>query len=1061
MSEARGEPGAGGTSAPRTDAEIVACILAAIEDPFRDAWRQYGEEVWDAIRSALRGATAAHEAALAELGAGDSGAAARYRRIVAAEALAPLGETLGRAAPASSLGALLSLASESARAAAAELPARTDAPLTQAALARRPGLRGRIDVRRLCARALRPLVWRQRRHHVPVAVIARRHLVRIVEPRHARAFEKNQRRVAAWLARLERAWAEWVALVLTPPREPGSAGEPAPVNEGGSARGPRRAVGGTLRPDGLGPRDGIGMLCAAGEVLQRELLALADDFAHAGANEAGAPGTAGGDDGTGAEILRASVAAAGTFLASGPPRPWRGRRGPAGAERWDAWVGEAAARLDLYRVLVGVRLDAESIGRELVAAWRNAVREADAALSGIEAVLHEGRRRARRLARDPKDLQAALEKEQRDTAAALEAPKAVLRDLEPFDAALADAARRAVHRLEALGGEMPEAVRLHGIPEAGREVTRPAAGSRVVRVREIAVRVFGSFGMARIREVPTVVAEALREVGREVAELAEVAAYGYEVALAELSESLDAEPGVRRTLAHASDGLTRAGDKLHLARETLFAAAAAAEARAVAQIDEGVARLVQHTLADRLAAAALRVRSDIEGEVAHGWRRWRRRIARRGTSAVAAMRARGDRGVSLARTLRLLPPVPGDRDRGVPDLDSVSDIVLDLPVVYRRLFSFEPLADPRMLAGRDEALDEVAGLWRAWEADGPGSLLVVSPPGAGVTSFLNVAATRLSQAGPGGVRRTLRERERDEARFARTLATWLGLAAPEDDTGAAGLSELADDVLAAPDGTLPAWVILEGAELLHLRVPEGGRLFERFVTFITRTESRVFWIVSLNAAAWQLIRLRARPFVSGIRRLVLAPFTPDELREVIFARHRRSGIPLRFAEPNTRGAVRLDRWIRARTARKRSRMVEAEYFRRLHRASLGSVRLALVHWLRSADLDSEPGYLVVRPLAAPLPSLDRVHADQSFALKALLEHGTLSQKEFGEVMRTGAADARHTLRSLVEMRLIEAVHEDGDGDAGSSPRGRPRYRIRSLMLGTVGHHLRSLNILHD
>lgn len=1073
MSGPPGETVAAEASALRSDAEIVARILAAVEDPFRDAWRQYGDGVWDAIRGTLRGAAEAHARALAELSANEAGAAgARYRRIVAAEVLAPLGEAVRRAAPASSLAASLSRASEAARAGVTDLPARVDAPLTEAALARRPGLLGRIDVRRLCARGLRPLLWRRERHDVPVAAIARRHLERVMEPRHAQAFEENQRRVAVWLARLERAWAAWVAVVLAPPREPGSAGVSAPAGETGSRATPGGPSGGTDLPDGLGPRDGIATLCAAGEVLQRELLALVDDFAHAGANAAGSagptgtpgaarvPGAVEGGADADTEVLRATVASAGTFVASDPPRPWRGRRGPAGTERWDAWVDEAAARLDLYRVLVGVRLDAEAVGSELVAAWRDAVLEADAALADIDAALRDGRRRARRLARDPNDLHAALEREQRATAETLEEPEAVLRDPGPFDAALADAAGRAVRRLQVVGGELPAAVRLHGIPEAGRQVTRPAAGSRVVRVRGVAARVFGTSRMTRIREAPLVIVEALREVGREVSELSEVAAYGYEVALAELSESLDAEPEARRTLAHATEGLIRAGDKLRLARETLFRAAAAAEARAVAQIDEGVGRLVQHTLADRPAAGALRIRSYLEDEVAHDWRRWRRRIARRSTSAAAALRATGDRGVSLARTLGLRPPVPGERDRGVPDLDSVSDIVRDLPVVYRRLFSFEPLADPRLLAGRDEALDQVSARWRAWEAGGPGSLLVVSPPGAGVTSFLNVAATRLSQAAYGGVRRTLRDREPDEARVTRILAAWLGLAAPDDEPGAASLSELADEVLRAPEGTLPAWVILEGTELLHLRAPEGGRAFERLVTFITRTESRLFWVVSINAAAWQLIRLRARPFVSGIRRLALAPLGPDELREAIFARHRRSGIPLRFAEPSARGAARLHRWLRTRTTRKRSRLTEAEYFRRLHRAALGSVRLALVHWLRSADLESVPGHLLVRPLATPFPSLDGVDVDQSFALKALLEHGTLTPAEFGEVMRTGSAATRHTLRSLAEMRLIEALDEDGTADGGQSPR-EPRYRIRPLMLGVVGHHLRSRNILHD
>ena len=1036
MSRVDGGPDTGAAPAPQSDAEIVARIAEAIEGPFDEAWRRYESDVWHPIRDTLRGAAAAHERALAELGGADPAeGAARYDETVSAEVLAPLGEALRRATPATTLRDALSEAAEAARARAADLPARADVPLTSLALARRPGFRGRLDAKRLCARALRPLVWRRERHDVRVATLARRYLERITRPRHAAAFEDNQRRAAAWLGRLERAWTRWAAVVLTPPPEPAAVGE-------------------EVLPDGPQPRGASGVLAGGGRALQRELAALVDDFTHAGRGAADIAAAAGD------AVLRATVAADGTFVARDPARRARRRDGPAAAESWDARVDEVAARLDLYRILMRARLDAEAVGRDLTADWLRVARQINAALSEIETALRDGRRRVRRLARDPKRARAALDDEQRTTAAALEGPVGVLRDPAPFRTALSSSTKRATARLQAVGADMPEAVRVHRVPGAGRVVVRPGEGGHLAQVSEAAAQAFDSFRLARLRKAPNVIAEALTKVRGEVRELSEVSEYGYDVSRAELSDGIDEAPEVRRALAPATEGLGRADDKLRGVRAMVFRAVAAAEATASAEISEGVGWLVQRTLADRLAAGLLRARSYLGGEVAHDWRRRRRRIARGRRSVVAAARRTRARAVSLARTLGLRPPVKDAGDRGVPEWVSVSDTLRDLPPVYRRLFSFEPLTDVRRLAGREQALADIAAFWREWEVGGPGSLFVVSPASAGVTTFLNLAATRLSASAPGGVRRTLRERERDEARFAGRLAAWLGLEAPSDADGAGSLSSLAEEVLRAPEGAIPPWVILEGAELLHLRVPGGCRLFESFVTFITRTQPRVLWIISLNAAAWQFIRLRSPGVVSGIRRLTLDPLGPDDLRDAIFARHRRSGIPLRFAEPPARGAARLLQRLHARhPTEKRRKMVEAQYFRRLHRASLGSVRLALVHWLRSADLDSVEGHLVVRPLTAPTPSLDRLTADQSFALKALLNHGTLTSAEYGEIMRARPAAALHMFRALAELRLIEAVRETEDGDGGLTRRDAP-HRIRPLVLGIVCEHLRSRNILH-
>ena len=305
------------------------------------------------------------------------------------------------------------------------------------------------------------------------------------------------------------------------------------------------------------------------------------------------------------------------------------------------------------------------------------------------------------------------------------------------------------------------------------------------------------------------------------------------------------------------------------------------------------------------------------------------------------------------------------------------------------------------------------------------------------------------------MRRVLRARSREEASLAGRIALWLGL------DGTETLDDLAKRVTASPGGSMPRLVILEGIEHLHMRGPGGGRLFRRFMTFVSRTESRIFWILSMTSSAWQLARTRAPAMAGEMRQLVLHPLSPNELRQAITARHLRSGLPLQFVEPRAGADALRTRARRIHTTDRQQQLIEKDYFERLHRASLGSIRLALFHWLRSADFTTVEGNLLVCPLEPLSPPTDMLDLTQSFALKAILDHGTLTASEYCEVLRTSAEECAHTLRSLEESHFIEAARSPKE-EPPSSGELTPelRYRLRPMMTGAVIAYLRSRNIVH-
>lgn len=1016
-----------------TDAEIVGSIARAVHEPFAAAWRRHDEEDLGRVRRTLEQAVTAHEsslAAFAEATDSDNGsldavsarqALVEYRRDVARNVLKPVHLVLRHGTLAVKLHRALVSADNAAREAVRELEEVAEAPVSPDALATAAGLGPATAVRRLWARLLRPVVWRHEVHEVKVRSVARRYLEGDVVPRQRRAFRAGQRGRAGWLGRVERAWAAWTRAVLLPPRR----------GAGGEAPGVVEVV-----------RAGAD----AGAALQSELVAIGD----------GVGWGEGGDFRRSSEVLAATVAVAGTFVAPTPsPPPTRllsDDRELALARRWDDWAAQAAARLRLHRGLLAMHAAAGAISSRLLGHWRETIRGAHAVLDRIAAVLDGGVARAKALQDDDDGLRGALEAERGQTARALDGLITTLNDTGPFLRDLARHAEEAVEDLVAMYQQLPE-VTLHDLPDSGETIRHPGRDSRLVETRGLAVQAFDTLRMERIRTAPSVVAEAMNRAGGSVRDLGVVSDYGYEAAIGGLEDAAIRDLDHARALV--TDGLSRAGDKLAVARAELRQGLESASDRVREEVMEGAARLTRRVTADRLRAGYLDARTYLASEVARDWKQRRERVAAGWRRAWERARSLGRRFGGLLVALGLRPQPKRTSERAENTLASAAEFIRTLPVVYQRLFAFAPLTDPQFLAGRDDDLAEAEASWARWKAGGPGCLLVITPPGAGITSFLNVAATRLSEEAPRLVRRVLRERIHEEESLAGQLARWLGL------DGTTSLDQLAQMVTAAPEGSIPRLVILEGVEHLHMRSPGGGKLCRRFMTLVSQTESRIFWVLSMTSSAWQLVRTRAPEMAGETRQLALRPLSPNELREAITSRHLRSGLPLEYVEPRAGADALRTRARRIHATDRQQQLIEKDYFERLHRASLGSIRLALFHWLRSADFTTVEGSLLVRPLDPLSPPTDTLDLTRSFALKAILDHGTLSTGEYCEVLRTSARECAHTLRSLEENHFIEACRFPNDEPpAPGEPAAETRYRLRPLMTGAVITHLRSRNILH-
>ena len=965
-----------------------------VPDSFAEAWADYAE-AWAPVRRAMEQAVAAHEAALGELQVsqlvepGEEGlpragqrARTRYRAQVAAEVLGPVHAALSGVEMATELEAALHAAAEGVRASLPELEAAE---------------RRRVE---------RTLLAVQRR-----------------------AFRTSQQRRARWLGRLERAWHDWVSVLLLPPSDR------------------------TAEQEDPGSNDQKGVHVEAAASLQQTLAALTEQIEetiHGGEANASVS----------QRIWRASADVAGLLRGNRLAGSSDGRRDTELARRWDARADETTARVALYREFLALRSEVDALQSRTVQGWQRHASAVEAVLDRFSAELAAGRQRALSLGDAPGDeagvaaLLDGLRAEKERTGRALQHVADALPAPDTLLANLTEDVEEAVRSLLDAAGEVPEEFSVHDVPESGDRHRRPGGDARTVRLREAALQAFDALRVERIRAAPSVTEQAMDGIGVGVAQLCEVAAYGYEAAIAEVSEGKGSGP--REQVGPVTAALSRAEERLREEGLALRDAIDRAEARLNREVRAGFHQLVRRVLADRLKAGYLDARSYLAEEVAEDLDRWRGRTADLRRRTARGLQAGRRRLAPMASVLGISRQSPADTaGRAVAIAD---EVIERLPVVYRRLFAFEPVTDPRLLAGRDDALAGVSAAWERREAGDHRSLLVVAAPGAGITSFLNIAAHRLavavrrSETASAGVRGVFLERVHEELNLAALLGEWLGI------NGAGNLEELAGSVLEAPADELPPAVVLEGLEHLHMRVEGGAALFERFLTFMSCTESRVFWVVGMSSSAWQLIEKRSASVAADLERMVLQELSSGDLREAILARHRLSGLPLRFAAPQRKQDILRRRARQLRGNSRQQQLIESDYFQRLHRASMGSIRTAMFHWLRSADFEAIEGSLLVKPLESRTPLMSGIDLSQSFALKAFLDHGTLTVGEYCEIARAPQREGFHLFRSLVDLHVIEATGAGSAADSGTA--APPRYRLRPLMAGAVAAHLRSLNILH-
>jgi hypothetical protein len=1030
-------------------------LALATVRPFEEAWEDLEARLGPPLREAFAEAAGAHRAAVEKAGlAGPSPTTAaacsttfvRYVRGVANDVLRPLLAVLDAHVPPTVLHRTLSEAAKKAEDASRELPEGESMPWEDA-LAPDPADRLTRALGKRLARVLSSARKPEGQRDAPIRGIALHHLQERVLPGQSAAARMALQSWARWFAAQELTWSDWAVTVLGALLDEEAArGQEAQEDDDEASESQEEP-----RPE----RASWAAVVAMTRRLQAHLDDQSERDLHAEVRAEASRRLAEGQG-----PMRADLAVSGSFLFRPGPlpetlSPWKDLR--PGIEGWRPWHARGLDRLRLHQALLHLILGASAIQNRLADQVRGSLQ------TSLVARPVDGSQAFHRLKEEldgegpdpPGGLAARLEQRSAEAEALLRSFVAPP-DEEDVLTPVLGFTESAVDGLHGLLRQVPDSLTLRPLPAAEDDLRRPRVDPHVIRLRETARQAFDALRMERIRTSPRVIAQAVETATAQLSELHDVVAFGFEAAGKELSEG---EEGAEdRALTLAAGGLRRTAEALASLPSVMDRARADMADTVAGELSRGSAYVVDRALARRMQGQLLEARSRLRSnlrerlELAAPWMdRWLRilravwlRSRRRGLRLRRRIRSLlRTRDETHARTVRLRPP------------SLQAGAIEAVPLVYRRLFTFDPVSDANLLAGRDVELAEAEESWKRWWEGFGMPLIVTGPPGGGVSSFLGALASRLVARDASVVRASFDRRFGVEAELCAWIASLLGVEAPET------VDELATRVLEADRGAVPDVCILDGLEHAYLRTPGGTDLVERLMTFMAETEPRVFWMASLTRSAWQLVQKSEPTASSQVEAVELAPLTVEGLRAAVLARHRRSGVPLHFQEP-TRGRHILRRRLRRAHGEARHRLLETDYFERLHRSSMDNLRLAFFQWLKTADFGHKKGGLQVRPLQTlTFPYLESLDLTQNFTLKAFLEHRTLTLREHDTVFRIPRQESFQIFESLRNRHIIEPLPADGE-DRGVSDilREELRYGISPLLTGAVATHLARRNIVH-
>ncbi len=629
------------------------------------------------------------------------------------------------------------------------------------------------------------------------------------------------------------------------------------------------------------------------------------------------------------------------------------------------------------------------------------------------------------------------------------------------DRALASPGTRQWARLQELIEELPESFSIHSQKEDPSTPITPEKTPLIIRLRDVTKVALDPPFPDQLRNSAAPLRQRIPSVWAETEQILHIIQYNFDA----YADELESEEGEENATELVNDGIRRSEETLDELTESLREPWDTFASSVFDTFEEDWADLHRRVRSRAVLEEKLvGIRTRIDREIETGWRTAKlwgtrrfeigRRWAFRGRTVAERLIQRGRTAVSTTGA--------GEQEahEALESIVAIDAIVDELPLVYRRLFSFGALREPSLFTGRDKNVENIKAHFSAWLTGGNAGVAVLAgSPGSGRTSLLNVLPSAVFE--DADVRSLpLVTRIRDETEFASLLAEALEIELHQ----AGGLDQLADELLARRGKKKPLVCLVDNIEHLVLRAPAGLELFERVLAFFSRTDVEIFWLSTITAAAWKFVETTAPAAAASVTVTSYEKLDRPTLERLVITRHERSGMPLTFAPPQDPSPLLRRRLEKASDPEKRENILRENFFDQLHKLCGSSVKLAFFYWIQSADFGVKPDTLTVNPIdPVDFRFLNSLDLQQAFSLHAFVMHNTLTLQDHNRILAVSESTGRMTLESLVRLKLLTTVTTNDRGDAQETAEvtisTNDEYSIRRLALYPVFELLKQRNIL--
>lgn len=355
-------------------------------------------------------------------------------------------------------------------------------------------------------------------------------------------------------------------------------------------------------------------------------------------------------------------------------------------------------------------------------------------------------------------------------------------------------------------------------------------------------------------------------------------------------------------------------------------------------------------------------------------------------------------------------------------LNTTELAISELPYIYQRLFSFDPLETFEMYKERSKPMQTLQLSYTEWKDGKFAPVVIIGERGSGKTTFLRKFINSIDSNEKVYDLNLFAEKKSPTAYFQNILE------AANIEKQKTGEKRI---------------IIIDGLErLFESKINGFYFLLELFKT-ISDSQKDIFWIVSVHNISWEFFDKSVQASDYFAYHIRLNDLENDELIGLIESRHNLSGYKIVYKDPLKKKRLLGNRVY---DEKEKQAIYRKAFFSDLNKSVQGNILQAYIYWLRSAQLSENNTIWIDLDNQVDLDFVHSISAKKLLVLKSILIYNGLDAAKLAEAFRLNLAQCELQLKQL--------------DDDGILLKKKEVYYINPLIYKPLINYLYDINLFH-